>query len=115
MVYPGYTDSFGFAYLESMSFGIPIVTVDGWSRKEIISEGKTGFVIERPKKMAWDKIEKEEREIVQEIINKTSLLIENKKLRETMSKNCIKEIKEGKFSIKKRNKELKKIYGEALK
>jgi hypothetical protein len=32
-----------------------------------------------------------------------------------MSKECIKEIKSGKFSIKERNKKLKKIYEEALK
>lgn len=110
-IYPGYTDSFGFAYLESMSFGIPIVTVDGFARKEIVGEKKTGFVIPRPKNMEKRKINKE---IVDEIISKTSILIENKKLREKMSKECIKTIKDGKFSIKERNKKLKKIYNEAI-
>ena len=115
LIYPGYTDSFGFAYLEAMSFGIPTITVDGWSRKELISEGKTGFVLERPRKFKWDKIGIEEEKIVEKIVEKASLLIENKKLREKVSKNCIKEIKQGRFSIKERNKKLKKIYEGALK
>jgi glycosyltransferase involved in cell wall biosynthesis len=114
LIYPGYTDSFGFAYLEAMSFGIPIITIDGWSRKELVSEGKTGFVIERPEKFSWDKIENIEQEIIKKIIDKASLLIKDKGLLNEMSKNCIKEISFGKFSIKERNKKLKKIYGEAL-
>jgi glycosyltransferase involved in cell wall biosynthesis len=114
-IYPGYTDSFGFAYLESMAFGIPIVTVDGDSRKEIVTEDKTGFVINRPKNFSWKKIGGVESRIINEIVDKTSKLIENKKLLETMSKNCIKEISLGKFSIKERNKKLKRIYEEGVK
>ena len=39
-VYPGYSDSFGFSMLETMSFGIPVITVEGFARKEIIDDGK---------------------------------------------------------------------------
>jgi glycosyltransferase involved in cell wall biosynthesis len=113
-LYPGYTDSFGFGYLEAMSFGLPIVTVDGWSRREIVEEGKTGFVIERPKSFEWDKIGKTESKIIEGLARKTEMLIENKKLLQKMSGNCIKEISNGKFSIRERNKKLKRIYGEAL-
>jgi regulator of replication initiation timing len=42
------------------------------------------------------------------------LLIENEKLREKMSKECIKTVKSGKFSLKERNKNLKRIYEEAI-
>jgi len=52
LVYPGYSDSFGFAFLEAMAFGLPIVTVDGFARREIVEDGKNGFVIERPE-IAW--------------------------------------------------------------
>ncbi len=114
LIYPGYTDSFGFAYLEAMSFGIPIITVDGWSRKEIVSEGKTGFVIDRPKKIKWNSIGNTESKIIDDMVNKASLLIADKKILKNMSKNCIKEIESGKFSIKKRNKNLIKIYNEAI-
>jgi len=111
-VYPGYTDSFGFPFLETKSFGIPVVTVDGYARKEVVENGKTGFIIPREGKINYNILDKK---IINKLVEKTSLLIENKKLREKMSKNCIEEIKNGKFSIKERNKKLKRIYEEAVK
>jgi glycosyltransferase involved in cell wall biosynthesis len=115
LVYPAYSDTFGFIFVEAMSFGLPIITVDGFARKDIINEGKTGFIIEREKNNEWYPKEEEGKKIIEKLIEKTSLLIENKKLRKKMSNNCIKVIKEGKFSIKERNKRLKKIYSEVLK
>ncbi|MCR4327265.1 MAG: glycosyltransferase family 4 protein [Nanoarchaeota archaeon] len=106
-VYPGYSDSFGFGYLEAMSFGLPTVTVDGFARKEIIDEGKTGFVIDKPKNLNPLVIDKL---IVQELVKKVSELIENPFLKKNMSNECIKVIKGGKFSLKVRNRKLKKIY-----
>ncbi|MFH1503088.1 MAG: glycosyltransferase family 4 protein [Candidatus Diapherotrites archaeon] len=120
LIYPGYADSFGFGMLESMSFGIPIITVNGYSRKELITGGKTGFVIDFPQgaknsySFDWKKIDNLGEQIIAEMVKKASFLIENKKLREKMSKNCLKEIESGRFSIKERDKKLKRIYGEAL-
>jgi len=114
LIYPGYTDSFGFAYLEVMGFGIPIITVDGCSRKEIVTEGKTGFVLNRPDEFSWYKIGDVEKEMIDEMVKKTEILIEDKILRKEMSDNCLKEISEGKFSIKERNKKLERIYLEAV-
>lgn len=116
-VYPGYSDSFGFVFLEAMSFGLPIVTVDGFSRREIVSEGKNGFVVTNPV-IGWKKdfpLIRNRKMHHQEIIDKVSRLIENKKLREKMSRDSYKEIKSGKFSIKHRNAQLNRIYGEAMK
>lgn len=110
-VYPGYTDSFGFTFLESQSWGIPVVTVDGYARKEVVENGKTGFVIPRGKKIDYNKLDED---IIKKLEDKVSLLIENKNLRERMSLAGIKAMKEGKFSIKERNKKLNKIYSEAL-
>ncbi len=114
-IYPGYSDTFGFALTEAMSFGIPIVTVDGISRKEIVAKKKTGFIIEREKDSKWYPSKEEEKKIVKELANKTLLLIKDKKLLKKMSKNCVEIIKNGRFSIKERNKKLKKIYDEVLK
>jgi glycosyltransferase involved in cell wall biosynthesis len=114
-VYPGYTDSFGFTFIESLAFGVPVITVNGFARKDIIEDKKTGYVVEKPKNLSIWKIEENEEELIQKMVNKTSLLIENKKLREKMSKKCIEAVKSGKFSIKERNKKLKRIYEEALK
>ncbi len=115
-IYPGYSDTFGFGFIEAMNFGIPIVTVDGYARKEIVKQGKTGFVIEN-RGLSWNgKIPmlKEEDKIIEELVEKASLLIENKKLLEKMSKNCLQEVKTGKYSLKKRNEELGKIYRKTL-
>jgi len=116
-VYPSYTDTFGFGLIEALSFGLPIITVGGHSRKEIVTENKTGFVIEEPQN--FDVIHLDNLDDYDQIINqieqKTELLINDKKLRERMSQNCLNEIKNGKFSIEKRNKKLKEIYEEAMK
>ncbi len=114
-VYPSYTDTFGFQLTEALSFGLPVVTVGGHSRKEIITEGKTGFVIEEPINWSTKDLEELKLPCIDEIERKTELLIKNTTLRKKMSKNCLNEIKNGKFSIKKRNKELKRIYEEAIK
>jgi len=117
-LYPGYSDTFGFSILEAMSFGIPVITADGFARKELIENGKTGFVAEAEEKRDWErdylKI-KEEGKIIKSMTASTEKLIINKRLRKKMSKNCIEIIKNGKFSIKERNKKLRKVYEEALK
>ena len=113
-VYPGYTDTFGFSILEAMSFGIPIVTLDGFARKEIVEDGKTGFVIEKKKDVSFYRIGEYERELIKKFCEKVVILIENKRLRKKMSKKCEKVVKLGKFSIKRRNRRLKTIYREAL-
>lgn len=123
-VYPGYSDTFGFVFVEALSLGIPVVTVDGFSRKYIIEEGKTGFVIDKPKNFSvvdkpknfkLDRVGKNEQKVIESLVEKTTLLLKDKKMRERMSKNCIEEVKNGKFSIKERNKRLRKVYEEALK
>jgi len=114
-VYPGYSDSFGFTFVEALAFGLPVVTVDGFARKDIIQNGKTGYVLEKPENLELERIRETEKKLIKDIIDKTSLLIENSKLREKMSLACLKEVKSGKFSLKERNKKLKRIYEEAIK
>ena len=111
-VYPGFGDSYGFAMPEAMAFGLPIVTVDSFARREIVKDGKTGFVIERPKSYSgYDCMDKK---MLDELVNKTYLLIENRDLRNQLGKNGIKDVKNGLFSIERRNDILRKIYLEAL-
>lgn len=117
-VYLGYSDTYGFSFIEAMSFGLPIITADGHARKDIISEGKTGFIIPRighyRTKIDTHNFGDNEKKIIQGLIEKTSLLIENEELREKMSIDCIKTVRDGKFSIKERNEKLRRIYEEAL-
>jgi glycosyltransferase involved in cell wall biosynthesis len=123
--YPSFIDTFGFGILEAMSYGIPVISLNTFhtkTRKEIIENNKHGFIFDVEEKEARKIIELKEKLIIQtkeeKIINQLfediSKLIENNQLREEMSFNCINEVKNGKFSIKERNKKLKRIYEESL-
>ncbi len=104
-VYPGFSDSFGFMYIEAMSFGIPVITADGFARSEIVEEGKTGYIVPR-----YENKEK----IIDEMTAKTNYLVKNQKLRTKMGKKAHEEVKNGKWSLKERNLKLSKIYKEAI-
>ena len=118
IIYPAYTDTFGFIHMEALSFGIPLIGVEGHCNKEIIENGKTGFLVDFPKKKlrdepflrtleGWDKY-------IEKMVKEASKLIKGKKMREEHRKNALKEIKEGKFSIKKRNDSFGRIYEKSL-
>jgi len=110
--YPGFGDSYGFAVPEALMFGLPVVSTNTFAKNELVNDGKTGFLVDLPEN--WKGYSDMNEEFIQDFVEKTSLLIKNKKLRKKMSKEAIKEAKE-KFSIKKRNEKLKKIYEESLK
>jgi len=123
-VQPTTIDSFGLSILEAMSTGLPIVCTDDFTLPEQIKEGYNGFLVKSPvhwydyrfdlKK--WEKIAHQNHpETVKELVQKISILIEDKKLRKRMGANNFKLVESGKFSIKERNKKLRKIYDEALK
>ena len=113
-VYPGISDTFGFSLLEAMSFNLPIITLDAFSRKEIVKDWKNGFVISYDKNISIYKIGKKEKEVVKKIVEKTSILIQSSSLRRKMGRYGRMLVEKGKFSIKKRNESLKRIYEEAI-
>ena len=116
-VYPGYSDTFGFAILEAMSFGMPVVTLNGNSREELVKNGKTGIVIpiDFTGKARKNLPKKEQDKIVNEMIKSIERLIKDETSLKKMGIESKKEISSGKFSIKERNKRLKKFYEEAIK
>lgn len=114
LVYPSFTDTFGFAITEAMAFGIPVVSVGGLSRSELIKDGKTGFVVDEPDKWELESLDNNEK-TVDDLFEKVSYLVENEKVRRRMGIAAQKEIKGGKFSYGIRDEKLKEIYKEALK
>ena len=124
-VQPTTVDSFGVSILEAMSTGLPIVCTDDFTLPELVQDGYNGFLVKSP--VNWyphfskgtgeytKKAEEDHPETVKELVEKISILIEDSKLRKKMGQNSFKIVESGKFSIKERNKQLRRIYEEALK
>jgi glycosyltransferase involved in cell wall biosynthesis len=127
-LYPTYWDTFGLTILEAMSFSIPVITTKMYATPEMIIDGKNGFLLNSP--LLWHnesylptykdwngfyrKVKTPHKEIINQLVEKTSLLIEDSSLRRKMGRYGRKLVEKGKFSIKERNKKLKRIYEEAI-
>ncbi|MBR9701505.1 glycosyltransferase family 4 protein [Candidatus Pacearchaeota archaeon] len=115
-LYPSYNDTYGFPMIEAQAFGIPVITVDGQSRREIVQDGKTGFVINEPDRKGMQGLTNLNtlKKTIDKLEKSTEILIKDKNLRKKMGLNCRKEIEYGKFSIEKRMKKLERIYEESI-
>jgi len=128
-LFPGHDTPFG-VILEAMSYEMPVIATDVYGNRELVTDGETGFVIRsselvsyysgnyatRP--MTGPKPWKEARvrtdpKVIQELVEKTSLLIENKELRRKMGKSARREVEVGEHSVKYRNQKFKEIFDEA--
>jgi glycosyltransferase involved in cell wall biosynthesis len=119
----------GVVILDAMSYELPVITTDVWGNPELVKDGETGFIIKKSDKIPyyvenfipnWSareslKIIKSVTDptVVDELVAKTSLLIENEQLRKRMGTAGREEIETGKYSIEKRNEKLKMIFDEA--
>ncbi len=121
LLMPGHTACS--AYYEAMSFGLPIVALDTCDTKDIVQNGKSGFLVKRSDKIPYDSLEyplnvrskifvdsikKIDQDVIKNLSEKVEILIKDSKLRQDFGKEGRKIIKT-KFSIKQRNKKLKKI------
>lgn len=85
-------EPFGLVFIEAMACGTPVITFDNGSAKEVVKNGKTGFVVKSEAEMA-EKIKKIER-------------IERKDCRNWVEKN---------FTIEKMAAEYEKVFYRILK
>ena len=126
-LFPGHSTP-GMVILDAMSFELPVVATDVWANRELVDDGETGFLINGSSKVRYHSdgfvplwgepkfmrgIRRFDFRMVKELVEKTSILIEDEKLRRNMGKAGRKEIEEGKFSIATRNKKLQRIFDEA--
>lgn len=115
-------------FLDAMSYELPIVTIDSWANAEIIEDGKTGLLIPKSAKIPYyvenyipsfgtsqfkKAISRPDPLVVANLVEKTSLLIENTEMRKKMGRAGRQEVEHGRFSIAERNKKLKRIFDEA--
>lgn len=120
----------GLAILDAMSYELPVITTDVWANPELVRDGETGFMVKKSNEINyyienfipnWSSPKSLQSiksmidpEVVCEIVEKTSILIEDEKLRRRMGRAGRKEIETGKFSVYNRNEKLKKIFDESI-
>lgn len=127
-LFPGYH----VAPLDAMSYELPVVGTDYGDAREKVQDGVTGFLVPRSSHIPYldggsglparhtrlrGLVEKSYRtldeEIVQGLVEKTSILIENPELRRRMGTAGRREAEEGRFCLARRNAQLKRIFDEA--
>lgn len=118
-VMPTYIDTFGYAFLEAMSHGIPCIGTSHFAIPEIVEDGVTGFVVSSPisyfdrsfvghPELPIEKIDCTE--TVNGLTSAMRELLDSESLRTSMGAEARKRIAQGKFSIGHRNKVLKEVY-----
>lgn len=122
-LYPSLNDLFGLSLLDAMSVGLPIVSTNTFAIPEIVEDGRNGFLIEPyyrwydkrylPKKSIYQSQYKRDL-FINQIVEKLSILIEDKKLRVTLGMEGRRLVEKGKFSITQRNARLKAIYESSI-
>jgi glycosyltransferase involved in cell wall biosynthesis len=116
-----------YALIDAMSYGLPIVTTDTWATRDLVENWRTGFLVHDPKAARFSEgpifhydnphyrreiIKGSDPEVVEGLVEKISILIDQPKLRRKMGENAWREVAEGKFSIRERNERLKRILDE---
>lgn len=119
---PTYVEAFGFALLEAIAFGIPVISTNYFAIPEIIEHEVCGFLIDTKKfncektfrGYVVDQIPSDFREYMTEQVYKyLCILIESADKRKIMGLSG-KKIARNKFSIEARNIKMLDIYREAL-
>jgi len=128
LLMPAYGGYFIMAYLESFSYGIPIIALDTYGVSEFVINGKTGFYVhpsnkapilskEYPANTRSKKfikiIKSGDPVVIESLVKKCIKLITNKKLLNKMSNECKKEFA-AKYSFDKKINKLKEIFDKAL-
>jgi len=126
-LFPGHHTPF-MSLLDAMSYELPIITTDAYANAELVTDGQTGLVINSSKNVPYYRgnyipdgstpkfrkaIRSLDEKVVDELVEKTGILIENAESRRKMGRAGRAEIETGRFSIRNRNEQLKEIFDEA--
>lgn len=126
-----YIDAFGFVLVEALAAGLPLIAANVYAQREIVDDGVNGFLIDTPSSAfegnpsvrtqrsveEYRKVILEEsgfNQVATDIRERLRTLIEDSRLRTEMGKKSYQMASEGRFSIRIRNQQLKRIYEEAV-
>lgn len=127
-IHPSYHDM-ATVVLDAMSIGLPVITTDLGGNREIITDGLTGLLVEPSRRIVYesgdsangpprswlDSVRVEaDQGVVEGIVLKARMLIDDLSLRKRISENAWNEVSRGRLSIEKRNAKLKSVFSEAL-
>jgi glycosyltransferase involved in cell wall biosynthesis len=82
--------------LDAMSCELAVVSLNNWANSEYVLDGETGLLAEPDCKVPWElcgtpeyyeKIREPRQEVVNQLVEKTSLLVENVELRRRLAQN----------------------------
>lgn len=99
LVLPSQSEGFGLVLLEAMSFGMPVIGINGWAMPEIIDHGVTGLLTPLNS--------------VHDLARNMMRFIKAPNDLEAMAKNARAQFKK-RFSIEEHNSHLRKKYDECL-
>jgi glycosyltransferase involved in cell wall biosynthesis len=120
------------AFLEAMSFELPIVTTDVYANNELVQDGITGLLVKGPKVFPyyWKNLLPAfgsplhqdymqgmtaiDSTVISDLVDKISCLIENTEFRRKLGKAGRQAVEKGKHSIESRNKQLQRIFDESI-
>jgi glycosyltransferase involved in cell wall biosynthesis len=115
--------------MEAVSYELPVVAADVYAAAEYVADGETGFLVRSSDGVPYFQdgipllnmtsrfqraIRKVDHKVVDELVRKVSILIEDESLRRQMGKAGRWEIEHGRFSIHRRNEVLKSVFDEAI-
>ncbi len=119
-----------FVFLDAMSFGLPIVTLDAWANGEMVRDGQTGLLAQPSARLPYyyrdganpnfgsrafrQAIRVPDPSVVDALAHLVSSLIERPDLRRRMGRAARREVEQGNFSVQERNRRLGQFLGEAL-
>lgn len=126
-VFPSHAN-LGMAILEAMSYQLPVVALRIYDVPEAVEDMKTGLLLEPSDNVPYymwngapnhyshafiDAVRRSRRLLVNQMVEKLSMLIEGSPLRRQMGIAAKNKIDAGEFSITARNTKLKRIFEEA--
>jgi len=133
---PTHYDTYGLAMIEAMSCRVPVLSTKLFAVPEIVEDGKTGLLAPAPR-VSWfnpttyqlayngrqednwrqfnsELMRYDEKEMLKELVANAKQLVEDSRLRKIMGRRGQREVVSGKFSVERRNRQLRRIYEEAL-
>jgi len=126
-ILPNHFNTSAQAFLDAMSYGLPIVTTDTWANTEFVEDGKNGFVVHNSRAARFtegsilhmgvvyfrDIRKGPSSDVVKGLVDKLSLLVTDAKLRKKLGEQAKYEIEAGKFSVGVTKTKLKRILDES--